>query len=279
MTIEAEFISYAKPYDLYDGQKDWSELSTAQQDAIIKAELSDSDINPEDIIMQSGLIKKQAQGLRAIFVAISMAYERAGLIKNTSDWSEPQRDMIIEFLKDTDLGIRIKETFTPSLADTRQPIVGRSLEPFSEPYAMDKTLKMDMGEIKRFIYSCLYEGSQPPKKPNLSHEKFAEDFRNGKIAFYVDRGKALSVAAAGLPMGNTAFIFTLIFNASLIGCIPVGIFVSWKYGIALALMAIAAKKVTTHLIVQRVRQAALNDARLYEALRNQNIIWHEERTP
>lgn len=162
MTVETEFISYARSYDLYEGNTDWSELSTEQQDAIIRAELSNSDINPEDLIMQSGLIKKQAQGLRGIFVVISMACEKRGTIKNMHDWSETQKILIINFLKETDLGIRIAQTFMQPDTAVRRLVEGKTLERFSDPYFTDKTLCMNWEEIRAFIYSGLNHPSTQP---------------------------------------------------------------------------------------------------------------------
>lgn len=144
------FVSYATKYDMYDGFKDWSELSINEQDEIIRTELSKTDTDHEELIMSTGLIKKQAQGLRSIFVTVSILLERYKLIQDIDDWSVPQRDLIINFLKGTALSKRISQTFDDTDDEGRQAIDGKELASVSGT-ELDVLLDMEFQEAKNFF--------------------------------------------------------------------------------------------------------------------------------
>jgi len=150
MTI---FVSYATEYDMYKGHKDWSELTTQQQDDIIRAELG-ADTDPEALIMRYDLIKTQAQGLRGLFIYISIALEKAGRIKDTTEWSENQRNQIIQFLRGTALGKRIEETFNPPEGTDRQPVDGEDLE-LCAGTEYDYLLDLPLREVKSDLFEDL----------------------------------------------------------------------------------------------------------------------------
>lgn len=144
------FFSYATKYDMYDGHKDWSELSSKEQDDIIQAELLRTDIDIEELVMSTGLIKKQAQGLRAILVAVSFSLERAKLIEDMHDWTAKQKDLIIDFLKGTALSLRLSQAFSLPDIQSRQPIDGDKLAQLSI-HKLDAVVDMDFREAKEFL--------------------------------------------------------------------------------------------------------------------------------
>ena len=147
------FVSYATEYDMYKGSKNWSALTTKQQDDIIKAELV-SDSDPEALIMRYNLIKKQAQGLRGLFIYISMALEKAGRIEDITEWNDHQRDQIIQFLKGTGLGRRLEEAFVPPKGLDRQPVSEEELELFADT-EYDYLLDLSLREVKSELFDDL----------------------------------------------------------------------------------------------------------------------------
>lgn len=177
--------NYATKYDLYKGVKDWSELSAKEQDDIIYAELTKNDINNEDLIMSTGLIKKQAQGLRSVIVSVSFLLERHDYINHVCDWSERQRHLILFFLKSTVLGLRLSQTFSSNEGCERSRLNGNELANLSGQ-ELDDILDMDFHEAMEFLLDKLEKlspsaGSIDDKHCSSNSEHVLDARRNNKV--------------------------------------------------------------------------------------------------
>ncbi len=158
---EGIFISYATKYDSYIGSKKWNELTLHERKTIIEHEFNYKEMDFEEFVMSSGLIKLQANGIRALYVASLMLNERIGLIKPN-----------VRGTKDTQhlLGIYVGTKFfreaTGLLLDKANEETdynGFELERLAQtnrtPSVLDDALDLNVNEARQFIISHLERAS------------------------------------------------------------------------------------------------------------------------
>ena len=173
------FISYATEYDLYDGYKNWSDLTSDEQDEIIRAEIS-VDSDSEIIIMRLGLKKKQARGLRSILIYNFMIEEKETHVDFLS-LNDEQRQLSIRLLRGTAIGARLAETYALQQPERRQDIDENELESFSDlgyQYLLDLSAKEARFALHKIL---LPERNVRNDKPNQ---------KNGS-EFYIKRRRSI----------------------------------------------------------------------------------------
>lgn len=158
---EGIFISYATNYDSYVGSKNWNELTLHERKTIIEHEFNYKKMDFEEFVMLSGLIKLQANGIRALYVASLMLNERMGLIKPN-----------VRGTKDTQhlLGIYVGTKFFREAAglllnkaNEDTDYNGFELERLAQtnrtPSVLDDALDLNVNEARQFIISHLERAS------------------------------------------------------------------------------------------------------------------------
>lgn len=158
------FISYATEYDMYDGHRNWSELTFDEQDEVIKAEIligSESD----EIIMRIGLKKRQAMGLRSIVIYNFMIAEKESG-KDFTQLNDEQRKQSILLLRGTAIGSRLAEAFAPHQHEIRHHVDEDELESFAER-AYDYLLDIPAREARiSFLSVLLPQKNEESEKSN-----------------------------------------------------------------------------------------------------------------
>lgn len=193
------FISYATKYDLYVGQKDWNQLAPEQQDRIILNEISQTESDPCDYIMECDLKKMQASGLRAVLVHSSMLLEKYRQIKDSLLWDDQQRQKVISFLQGTLVGRRLAEAVHPHGSNEKTGINGKELEALAQvgttPSILDVTLDMQFADAKSYIFEKL--ASMPSKSLTKDKNDLELDFEKAWNSMSLGLQDELLLACCG----------------------------------------------------------------------------------
>lgn len=147
------FISYTTAYDNYTGSKNWNQINLQQRKAIVEFEFCGSDIDYEKLIIESGLKKLQAQGLRSLCVASLMLNERLGLINPDAKGKNDTHHLLSVFLN-TKLYKEVN-SLLKNLASEKTDYTGEELEKLAQtntrPSLLDDALDMSNFDAREFI--------------------------------------------------------------------------------------------------------------------------------
>lgn len=151
------FVSYATKFDLYEGTKNWNELTLEQREIIAKSELTDGDVDIHKFVMETGLKKRQFAGLRSLFVSSQMLNERIGFIKQNSK-SEKDNFYILALFANTEFFKEINGLLAGKAAETTT-YNGIELERLAqigtEESLLDEMFDMSNDEARRFLKAQL----------------------------------------------------------------------------------------------------------------------------
>lgn len=273
MSTVTQFVSYATKYDLYTGDKGWNELTITEQNEILRAELlaQPEDISPDDLVMKHNLIKAQAQGLRGIVVASALALERAQRIPDATAWDEAEMALIIEFLKGTAFAKRFGEVAANTQKNVT-PLPEEVLESLSATESLDDMLDMGLSESQAYLRELLMD-EEEESGSSLSYEDFKSRLAAGNIYLIVDKGMAVTAARSGFNAGAWGLICIGLFTLSLLMIIP-AIFI-WGFwaAIGFTIGALILFRLTRNALVQRVRQAVLENEEWYALFLKKGVIY------
>ncbi len=151
------FISYATEYDHYTGSKNWNEITLKQRKAIVEFEFCGSDIDYESVVIESGLKKLQAQGLRSVCVASLMLNERMQLIKPDVKGEKDTLHLLSVF-ENTKLFKEVNALLKDT-ASEQTDYTGEELEKLAQtnlrPSLLDDALDMNNVDARKFIQGQL----------------------------------------------------------------------------------------------------------------------------
>lgn len=151
------FISYATKYDSYVGHKNWNELTLVQRKAIAEFEFAGIDLDYESFVIDTGLKKLQAQGIRALCVSSQMLNERLRLI-NPDKRSDKDTSHLLSVFANTKF-FREMNSLLQNKAEESTDYTGLELERLAQtnrsPSVLDDALDMDAVEARRFIQGQL----------------------------------------------------------------------------------------------------------------------------
>jgi len=102
------FISYASKWDMHKGAVSICDLSTAQQNKIIKMTL-DPEADIRQFTIDHNIIKKQIDGLWSLIVYVGMELERQKVISSFESRDTDDIDTIVQFFSETKLGERLRD--------------------------------------------------------------------------------------------------------------------------------------------------------------------------
>jgi hypothetical protein len=158
---EGIFISSATKYDSYVGSKNWNELTLHERKTIIEHEFNYKEMDFEEFVMSSGLIKLQANGIRSLYVASLMLNERMGLITpNVRGTKDTQHLLGIyvgtKFFREA-TGLLLNEAKEGT--DYNACELEQLAQTNTTPSILDGALDMDIDEARVFILSHLESAS------------------------------------------------------------------------------------------------------------------------
>lgn len=269
------FISYATAYQMYEGEKSFSELAPGEQDELIRLAFEPgSDFR--DVVVEKRVKKSQAEGLWRLIVFVGHALEDARQIKSFANRNEQDVEAIVAFLSGTRLWLRLEEAFPPfAWLTSRTDYSWEELERIAIG-----TLSTDedapLYEVKNAI--CKYLARSPTQLQSevidrMPYHAFKRTYDEGKLRLFVDKGLCLAVGETGLSKSNLPLLTSTLFTACVLGFIPIGIYFGIWFGLATLLVGIFAKRATTALLVGETRAIALSDKQAYRWLLARKIIW------
>ncbi len=163
------FVSYASKFDVYVGNKNWSELSLEQRKTIVISEFTNDDLDIKSFVMNCGLKKSQYEGLRALYVTSFTLNEQLGFIKE-----DTKSDKDINFLLSTFSNTKLYKELSDLISNRASELTeydGVELEKFRwtglKERLLDETFEMTNSESRRFIKQHL----EPLNVANSTNEK------------------------------------------------------------------------------------------------------------
>lgn len=151
------FVSYATEFDLYEGTKNWNELTLEQRNTIATSEFADSNVDIQKFVMETGLKKRQYAGIRALHVSSQMLNERLGFIKQDIK-GEKDRFYVLAVFANTRFFKEINDLLTDK-ATLSTDYNGIELERLAqigtEECLLDEMFDMSNSEAGHFIKSQL----------------------------------------------------------------------------------------------------------------------------
>lgn len=269
------FISYASEYDLYKGEKSIASLTAAEQDELINA-LLDPARDFRELVVHQGIKKTQAEGLWSLIVFVGLELERANRISSFDRRTEKDIQEIIAFFSGTKLWLRLEEAYPPfAMLHTKTDYPWTELEKIKIDSLTEATGE-PLYKVKSKI--CEYLVGDPSQLRSevidrMPYHAFKQTYDEGKLVFFFDKRLALTIGQKGLIKNPIPKFCSIGFPLSLIGFIPVGIFVGFWYGLATLLMALICKRLTTHFLGKEIRKLALSEKEIYRWLLARKVIW------
>lgn len=151
------FVSYATKFDLYEGNKNWDELTLTQRQTIAKNEFANDELDIQKFVMETGLKKRQYAGIRSLHVASQMLNERIGLIKQDIK-GEKDTFYVLAMFANTKFFKEINSLLTNN-ANATTDYDGIELERLAqigtEESVLDEILDMSNSEARQFIKAQL----------------------------------------------------------------------------------------------------------------------------
>ena len=257
------FISYGTKYDQYEGSKDWSDLTVEEQNKVIKSILSWDD----DKIIETSLLKTQANGLKNIFVATAIQLEENGLIEEII-WNNELSFKISEFLNGTQIGERVVQALDNNLKNITI-LKGEDLEKVDDELYDEIALASDLKEAKQIIFNIFgidYD--------NISYDQIRQLCeRNKKIIFWVDKAIVCSHWPAFGINSSSVILATLGAYLGIIGAIFLFVQYTWYAPIPSLVLTSFCFKLAKNLMAQEIRKKALNNQDFFNVCKDKKIIW------
>ncbi len=137
------FTSYTNPYDDHVGEVSVNDLSSNEQDEIIRLVLApEGDLRA--FVMKRDIIKAEVEGLWSVVIYVALLLERRGLIDDFDERSLTDIDKIIGVLQTTPLGVRLEAAFLGG-HDDRSHLDWASLQMFGRDSFFDDCATLEDG--------------------------------------------------------------------------------------------------------------------------------------
>jgi hypothetical protein len=271
-----EFITYATEYDLYTGRCSIGDLSTDDQDALIR-EIFSAETDFRETVVAKQIKKAQAEGLWSLVVLAGLALESSRRIKNFDQRTDADIQEIVGFFSGTQLWLRLEEAFPPF--DIRQEKTKYDWTELEKP-GVQKLMAHAAGERPHIVKQkmCDHLAGMPSQIgatfiDRMPYHSFKHYYDERKLILFVDRGLAPVAARARIVAVPWSTTLAMIFFLGLIAALPLWFFVGFWYAVAAFVAAVVAKRTTMRLLIKATRDVAIADTVAYKWLLAHRIIW------
>lgn len=264
------FTNYGSTYDAHRGTRSMNDLTREQQDELIRL-MFEPEGDFQEFVMNHDLQHLQPDGLWNILVALGTLLERKAVIEAFPSSSVADRDWVINMLAGTLLWLRLEEAFEPFDRVIRRTEYDWSeIETFG---ARDAIVEMTDDGIATRLKEFLDPAPRDPDgmEQRMPYQDFVRRWNAGTLQFFVDRGQA--VQAYRLSNSIWTSILPFGFIIGLVAFIPIMIFLSFWWGLAVLILAIISRKALTKKAEAWVRKEALDDRTRYRWLTARGVIW------
>lgn len=264
------FTSYVSKYDAHVGKTPMGELPREQQDEIIHL-IFDPHGDYHSFVMQHNVDHHAPDGLWTLVVAGGLFLERRRVIKDFTERTSADRDWIINLFAPTNLWLRLEEAFPPF--DNHYHMTDYDWSEIAQFAAKDAITDLMGDDLKSELSEFLHCPAQLSDGMlfRLPYQTYHGEWEAGRLNSFVDRGMA--VQAYRLSNSAWTWILPLIFLLGLLAFVPVMIFWSVWFGLALLGAAIIARKLLTKKAVEWVRRDALASRERYRWYSARRIVW------
>lgn len=269
------FVSYASSYDLYVGRNDIGDLTSEQQDELIKETLA-AEGDSRSLVVEWNVKKSQAEGLWVLIIIVGSALEHAGRIRDFMSRDEKDIQEIVAFFTATKLGLRLEEAYPPfDFREKRTEYDWSELESVRmESLTIDSSDSlMDVKEEICNVLKSEYTDISKDYIDRIPFHVFERYYKDGKLELIVDKGLSSMVARSGILPIKWPSIFAMMFTALIIAFIPIWIFFGAAWGLLALIGAFICKSLSTQMIVSGVRSFALKDKNLFRLFLARHIVW------